>query len=470
MKTIISFVFLFSSIAWAGLPPTTSQLSGDSGPVTTFNYNFPWLGGSHSGVTANYTPNILSDLNVTGPAGLRQIFINGNGQAELNLNDTSGGTNNDFQFQNNGVPAFDFYSGLGGYLALKDDTTTNILLQWDASNNLSGFANSIALGNGIQALTMNTGYPTVKISDSSGNPAALVLDSPRSGGGPDFGFSLDGTVQTEFYMDSGNNINFYDDAFPATLFGGVAAQYWTWAAHTHTVSTIASINGKNSQNSAFNTGLYTDYMPDGTGGALNENGVFNGTVNSAPSFKVDDQGKGYVTALQLQTPYQTRFLSVDSATIADSTVYSFTFTNTNPVYTNTYSITSGIGATPQSIMNQLATAIQSDNSNTGLFGIIVTTNNHMVMTSQIAGADFTLSALNEGMTQYGGQASLGIGAINANGGDIQNTNTVTITPQVLGVTPTTTLIGATAYTSTFTQCVYNGASWQVVSTGLLCTF
>ncbi len=52
IKFFIASLLLCSS-ALAGLPPTSSKISGDSANVTTFNYQFPNLTGTHTGTTVN---------------------------------------------------------------------------------------------------------------------------------------------------------------------------------------------------------------------------------------------------------------------------------------------------------------------------------------------------------------------------------------------------------------------------------
>lgn len=60
MKLLISLLFLFHS-AFAGLPPTTSKVSGDATGAVTFKYEFPNFTGTRSGVTTT--------LNVNGVSG-----------------------------------------------------------------------------------------------------------------------------------------------------------------------------------------------------------------------------------------------------------------------------------------------------------------------------------------------------------------------------------------------------------------
>lgn len=55
MKPLILFLFLSIRCfaASAPLPPTTSEVSGDSSNVTTLNYQFPNLPGTHTGTTVS---------------------------------------------------------------------------------------------------------------------------------------------------------------------------------------------------------------------------------------------------------------------------------------------------------------------------------------------------------------------------------------------------------------------------------
>lgn len=46
-------LLLYSSIALAGFPPTTSKVSGDTSNITTFNYQFPNFTGTHTGTTVS---------------------------------------------------------------------------------------------------------------------------------------------------------------------------------------------------------------------------------------------------------------------------------------------------------------------------------------------------------------------------------------------------------------------------------
>lgn len=58
MKSVI-FLSFVSSLAFAGLPPTTSKVTGDTGNVTTFNYQFPNFTGTHTGTTLSLGVNSI---------------------------------------------------------------------------------------------------------------------------------------------------------------------------------------------------------------------------------------------------------------------------------------------------------------------------------------------------------------------------------------------------------------------------
>jgi hypothetical protein len=59
IKFILSFIFL-TSISFAGLPLTTSRVSGDSNNVTTFNFQFPNFTGTHTGTTVSLGVNNIA--------------------------------------------------------------------------------------------------------------------------------------------------------------------------------------------------------------------------------------------------------------------------------------------------------------------------------------------------------------------------------------------------------------------------
>jgi len=59
-KFLISSLFLWSTLTQAGLPPTTSKVSGDSSNITTFNYQFPNFTGTHTGTTVSLGVNSIA--------------------------------------------------------------------------------------------------------------------------------------------------------------------------------------------------------------------------------------------------------------------------------------------------------------------------------------------------------------------------------------------------------------------------
>ena len=53
MKFLL-LLFFYLSVAHAGFPPTTSEGTGDAAPVTTFNFQFPYMAVTRTGVTTNF--------------------------------------------------------------------------------------------------------------------------------------------------------------------------------------------------------------------------------------------------------------------------------------------------------------------------------------------------------------------------------------------------------------------------------
>lgn len=64
MKLFLSALIALTASCWAGLPPTTSKGLGDTTNVTTFNYQFPNLFPTHTGVTVSLSTNI-PDQNIS---------------------------------------------------------------------------------------------------------------------------------------------------------------------------------------------------------------------------------------------------------------------------------------------------------------------------------------------------------------------------------------------------------------------
>jgi microcystin-dependent protein len=118
MKNILVFLLIFSQVAFAGLPPTTSKNSSDTSNITTFNYQFPNFTGTHTGTTFS----LGIDSVAGGGTGLATLtahyLLVGNGTGNVTLVSpgstagyilTSNGTSLDPSFQaiSSGVNAGD---------------------------------------------------------------------------------------------------------------------------------------------------------------------------------------------------------------------------------------------------------------------------------------------------------------------------------------------------------------------------
>jgi hypothetical protein len=73
MKKIL-LSFLISSLAFGGLPPTTSKDTSDSSNITTFNYQFPNFTGTHTGTTFSLGVNAIAGGG-TGLSSTSQNFV-----------------------------------------------------------------------------------------------------------------------------------------------------------------------------------------------------------------------------------------------------------------------------------------------------------------------------------------------------------------------------------------------------------
>lgn len=60
MKKLINLFFIFTSLAHAGLPPTTAKSSSDSTDIATFKFRFPNFTGSHSGIVFSLGVNSIA--------------------------------------------------------------------------------------------------------------------------------------------------------------------------------------------------------------------------------------------------------------------------------------------------------------------------------------------------------------------------------------------------------------------------
>lgn len=110
-------LFLTSTIALAGLPPTTGKISTDTGDITTFKFQFPNFTGTHTGT--------LLSLGVNGIAG------GGTGQvtagAAIDALLPSQGGNAGFFLQTNGVDPSWVAGGLSGTMPSAHASSTSVV-------------------------------------------------------------------------------------------------------------------------------------------------------------------------------------------------------------------------------------------------------------------------------------------------------------------------------------------------------
>lgn len=100
-------MILISQACDAGLPPTTTKFSGDSNPVTTFNFEFPNISVTHSGVkaTANTVNATGGGTGVSNPTAHQVPIAEGSSNFTFISPSTSGfvltsnGTGSDPSFQ-----------------------------------------------------------------------------------------------------------------------------------------------------------------------------------------------------------------------------------------------------------------------------------------------------------------------------------------------------------------------------------
>lgn len=72
-RFLIGFLFIVQA-AYAGFPPTSSKISGDTSNITTFNYQFPNFTGTHTGITLSLGINSVAGGG-TGLATTSQNFV-----------------------------------------------------------------------------------------------------------------------------------------------------------------------------------------------------------------------------------------------------------------------------------------------------------------------------------------------------------------------------------------------------------
>jgi hypothetical protein len=135
MFKVLLTIFLSSSLALAGLPPTTSKVSGDSTDIVTFKYRFPNFTGTHTGSTV--------------ALGVNSIAGGGTGQATK-------------------AAAFD---------ALSPMTTSGDIIYGGAS----GTGTRLAKGSDGQVLTLASGLPSWAAASATSTKIATIKDVKSSG-------------------------------------------------------------------------------------------------------------------------------------------------------------------------------------------------------------------------------------------------------------------------------------------------
>lgn len=175
MKKLLALL-LIATQAWAGLPPTSSKVSGDSSNVTTFNFQFPNLTGTHTGTTINIPTypipspspsSILMDVSGSwspipfpspSPSG-QFVMATGTGftLAATAASVTPGGVSGNVQYNSSGS-----FAGSNN-------------LFWDISNSRLGIgtsAPSVALDVNGAVRDRNLSVSGIVSTDSSGNLAS----------------------------------------------------------------------------------------------------------------------------------------------------------------------------------------------------------------------------------------------------------------------------------------------------------
>lgn len=221
MKRLFLFILIICSTSYAGLPPTSSKDSTDTGNITTFNYQFPNFTGTHTGVTFS--------LGVNGVAG--------------------GGTGTGTAFTAGSV----LFAGASGVYS-----QNNSQLFWDNSNNRLG----IGTASPSNPLTINTTGTTGNIVMEdffTGNGAVgQILGVPQTGGGNEFylntvgvttglqnwiAFRFGASGNKWFFGDDGANA--YFQTLHAMYFGPNAAGNPSQAKAGATLSLVSFTAGIN---------------------------------------------------------------------------------------------------------------------------------------------------------------------------------------------------------------------------------
>lgn len=187
---IILFILLFSASAWAGLPPTATQGSGDATLATTFNFKFPNMDLTHAGTTITagklYVPG--------GGTGLSSVTANrilaGNGAGPLQV--LSAGSSNQVLHSNGAsLPTWslvDLTADVTGVLPVANGGTniasysTGDILYASGATTLTKLAagtngHVLTLAGGIPSWAANASGDVTGVASSVSGEVALFNDT-----------------------------------------------------------------------------------------------------------------------------------------------------------------------------------------------------------------------------------------------------------------------------------------------------
>lgn len=190
------FLFLVSTFAFAGLPPTTSKDSSDTSNVTTFFYQFPNFTGTHTGVTFSLGVNSVAGGG-TGSTSFTSgsiPFSNGTiltqDNAKLFWNDsnfrlgigtTAPAANLEIQLTATNLPG-ELIQGIGSqsspYLDIRNSANA-VLLDFNSSGELG--LNASASSTMLQINSIGTGVKGAVIQEIA-SQTADILDLDNSSG------------------------------------------------------------------------------------------------------------------------------------------------------------------------------------------------------------------------------------------------------------------------------------------------
>jgi hypothetical protein len=174
MKSLIVLLILTQS-AWAGLPPTTSKISGDANPVTTFNFNLPAFTGTHSGPSLTIPTTTNATFNGLNLGGLS---INQPVVSDGSKNLASGSVSSPLTFAAGAFGCQTASGSQAGCLASADWTTFNNKGSGSVTSTsvvtANGFAGTVATATTTPAITIKTTVNGILLGNSTSVSAAVA--------------------------------------------------------------------------------------------------------------------------------------------------------------------------------------------------------------------------------------------------------------------------------------------------------